>query len=130
MVAAELETRHLVDREAVIPAFLDLQVEHGEARRREQLGPERLRPGQDLPFRHGQPPQQRRQIPHPGPAAITRRAAWYVPLSVRTVTPSPDGCASHPSTCSRAWIVAPSAIAAFTWATMARSLAISPPWGW
>ncbi len=38
MVPAKLEARHAVDREAVIAAFLHLQVEDREVRRGEQAG--------------------------------------------------------------------------------------------
>ena len=67
VVPAELEPRHLVHREPVEPAFLDLQVEHRERLRREQLRPQRLQPRQHLPLRHRPPRQRRRQLPHPWP---------------------------------------------------------------
>jgi hypothetical protein len=52
VVAAELEAGHVVDREAVVAALLDVDEKDREPIRLEQLDPGRLQPGEDLALRH------------------------------------------------------------------------------
>src|SRR5215207_9641411 len=69
MVAAELESRHLVDWQPVIPAFLDLEVEDWKAVRPEQFGAPRLQPCQDLAFGESDLLQRGGKLTHPCPSS-------------------------------------------------------------
>ncbi|MGI8659376.1 MAG: hypothetical protein ACR2K4_11520, partial [Candidatus Limnocylindria bacterium] len=54
VVAGELETRNVVDREAVVGAVLDVEDEDRESIHHEELGPRGLGPSPNLPLWNGQ----------------------------------------------------------------------------
>ena len=66
VVTAEFEAWDFVNGEAVVAAFLDLEVEDGEAAGGEEVGLVGLEPGEDLAFGNGAVGEKRDQICHPG----------------------------------------------------------------